>query len=437
MTREGSATSSTEARDRAVASGPAEPAGRAGADGRAGRPPRRRRWLAAAAVVVIIVAGAAVAADEGAFSKKGTPTGDTAHNGYAPSAFAVRRESLTSQSQEDATLGDAGAYTVVVPQSSSPGSSSSSSTGSGSGTFTWLPQAGQTIRQGERMYAVSGSPVVLLYGSVPAWRDLYAGLAGPDVTELNRDLVKLGYTTAAALGPRPGWDYYGAATAYGVERLQAHVGLMVTGELALGEAVVLPGPVLVTALGTTATLGAAASAGTVVATGTSVTPQVVIPLDAGSEGQVKVGDAVSVTLPDGSITAGKVTQVAKVATSSSSSSSDSGSPGSSPGGSGSGSDGSGTATVNVYVSLTHPAAARKLSQAPVTVTITQSSVSNVLVVPVDALLAQPGGRYAVELITGHGHRLVKVTPGLFDDAAGLVQVSGTLAPGQRVVVPGL
>jgi hypothetical protein len=36
------------------------------------------------------------------------------------------------------------------------------------------------------------------------------------------------------------------------------------------------------------------------------------------------------------------------------------------------------------------------------------------------------------------HRLVAVTTGLFDDAEGLVQVSGAeLRPGQRVVVPAL
>ena len=394
-----------------------------------GAHPRRRRWLAVAAVVVIIVAGVAMAADEGAFSRKGTPAAGNGNKGFATSAFTVRRESLTSQSQQDATLGDAGSYTVVVPQGSS------SSPGSGSGTFTWLPRAGQTVRQGQRIYSVSGSPVVLLYGSVPAYRDLSEGLTGADVRELNRDLVRLGYVTAAALGARSGWDYYSAETAYGVERLQTHSGLTVTGDLTLGEAVFQPGPVLVTDLGTTTTLGSAASPGTVVATGTSTTPVVTIALDAGSEGEIKKGDAVSVTLPDGSITPGKVTQISKVAGSSSSSSSGSGSAGS--GSSGSSGSGSGAATVNVLVSLVHPGVARNLNQAPVTVTITASSVTGVLVVPVDALLAQAGGGYAVEVISGRSHHLVKVTAGLFDDAAGLVQVSGNLAPGQRVVVPGI
>ena len=92
----------------------------------------------------------------------------------------------------------------------------------------------------------------------------------------------------------------------------------------------------------------------------------------------------------------------------------------------------------MLVSLTHPKAAGKLNQAPVTVTVTTGSVSDALTVPVDALLARPHGGYAVEVVSGGRHHLVTVTPGVFDDAAGLVAVSGAgLSPGQRVVVPGI
>ena len=44
--------------------------------------------------------------------------------------------------------------------------------------------------------------------------------------------------------------------------------------------------------------------------------------------------------------------------------------------------------------------------------------------------------YAVEVVEGGVHHLEAVTLGLFDDAEGLVQVSGQgVAAGQRVVVP--
>jgi hypothetical protein len=47
-----------------------------------------------------------------------------------------------------------------------------------------------------------------------------------------------------------------------------------------------------------------------------------------------------------------------------------------------------------------------------------------------------GAGYAVEVIGAGGrHHLVAVTPGVFDDAAGMVQVTGNLAPGQKVAVP--
>jgi hypothetical protein len=391
-----------------------------------GVPPRgRRRWVAIGVVVALIAAGAVAAAAAGAFSRPGSPA--TGSSVYHAGTATVTRQSLTEQTQEDATLGDAGSYSVV---NQAQGPSGGSASGSGGGTYTSLPQVGAVVRQGQVLYAVSGSPVVLLYGSTPAYRDLAEGDTGPDVTELNTDLVRLGYVSAADLGPRSSWNYYSAETAYGVELLQARLGLTETGSLDLGDAVFVPGAIEVTGYGTGTVLGGAAAAGSVVLTASSTTPVVTIDLDASLQSEVHAGQPVGITLPDGSTMPGVVSSVSNVATSSSSSSSSSGSSSSDQGSSGSG------VTITVLVSLHNPKAAGSLNQAPVDVTITTGSVTNALVVPVDALLAQSNGGYDVEVIGAHGHYLVPVTPGVFDDAAGLVQVTGSrLAAGQKVVVP--
>jgi Putative peptidoglycan binding domain len=401
---------------------------------------RRRGWVLALAVVVVAAAGLGGADAAGVF-RGPKPAAST--SAYATGTAAVTRGPLTEQTQENGTVGDSGSYTVVVPGSSG---GSGSSPGSGASTFTWLPQAGQTIRQGQEIYQVSGTPVVLLYGSVPAYRDLAEGMTGADVTELNTDLVRLGYATAAALGPRREWDYFSSETAYALGLLQAHLGLTVTGSLPLGQAVFLPGAVRVASLGSGAVPGGTATAGATVLTGSSLSPVVTVDLDASLQSEVAVGDKVSVTLPDNATTPGVISQITTASASSSSPATGSGDTGSGDTGSGdngsdSGNDGSAssasnTATITVVVSLTNPKAAGSLNQAPVEVTITTGSVSNALIVPVDALLAQPGGRYAVEVTGPRGHHLVAVTPGLFDDAAGTVQVTGKLTPSQRVVVPG-
>ncbi|MGH3158774.1 MAG: hypothetical protein ACRDNF_19680 [Streptosporangiaceae bacterium] len=401
----------------------------------AGQPRHRGRWVALV-LVVAVVAAAVVVAVTNPFKH---PAGSgTAAPVYSTGAATVKLGSLTSQTQVDATLGDAGTYSVVneaqgTSGSSSDSASSSSAAASAGGTITELPQLGQTVRQGQTLYAVSGSPVVLLYGNVPSYRDLAEGDTGSDVTELNADLVKLGYVTSAELGPRSGWDYYSAVTADGVDALQLKFGQPETGALDLGQAVFLPTSALITGYGTSIVLGASVAAGTVVLTASSTAPLVTIPLDAADQSDVKVGDHVAVTLPDGATTPGVVSLIDTAATAPSSSSSSSDSDSSS------GSDGSSSgtgATITVEVTLSHPKAGAGLNQAPVVVTITTSSASDVLIVPVDALLAQSNGGYAVEVTSGRSHHLVTVTPGLFDDAAGTVQVTGPgLTAGQRVVVP--
>jgi hypothetical protein len=140
---------------------------------------------------------------------------------------------------------------------------------------------------------------------------------------------------------------------------------------------------------------------------------VTIALDAAQQAEVKAGDRVTITLPDGQAAPGVISSVGKVAT------------------------GGSAATVTVLVTPADPAATGSLDQAPVQVSITTASVKDALVVPVDALLARASGGYTVEEVTAGGrHHLVPVSLGLFDDAAGLVQVNGPgLAAGQHVVVP--
>jgi hypothetical protein len=285
-----------------------------------------------------------------------------------------------------------------------------------SSTYTSVPVVGQIVTRGRSLYAISGEPVILLYGPVAAWRAFIPGMApGKDVAELNANLDALGY------GHGLRGSSFTDATAAAIETFQVAHGLSRTGQLLLGSVVFEPGPVRVTAV--TPTLGATVQPGPVLSI-TSTARQVTIALDAAQQSEVKVGDAVLITLPDNSTTPGKVSYVGTVATT----------PSSDQGGGG----GSSAPTIEVDVAPTHPAATGHLDQAPVNVSITTASVKNALVVPVNALLALAGGGYALEEVgAGGAHHLVAVALGLFDDQEGLVQVTGSgLTAGQRVVVPG-
>ena len=101
-----------------------------------------------------------------------------------------------------------------------------------SGTVTWLPEVGQVVEQGQVIYRVDGNPVVLLYGATPAYRTLSAGMTGADVTELNANLVALGYATAAEIPA--GTDTFTSATATALNKLQASLGMSQTGTLTRG-----------------------------------------------------------------------------------------------------------------------------------------------------------------------------------------------------------
>src|SRR5262249_49795811 len=122
---------------------------------------RLRRRVVVVTAVTLIGVGAVVAVTIGLSS--GGQSGGTLDNGAATSLATVVRRSLSSQTQSDATLGYARSYNVV---------------NQARGTVTSLPSAGRVIRQGQSLYEVDGRPIILLYGSTPAYRNLSAAING-------------------------------------------------------------------------------------------------------------------------------------------------------------------------------------------------------------------------------------------------------------------
>ena len=384
---------------------------------------RRKGWLLAGAVVL-----AAMTAIGGVLVMSvGRQQAQTAHQ-LATSSALVQKRTLSAVVSEGGTLtyrarSDGSPYSVINQTQ---------------GTYTQLPELGRVISPGHALYRVNDRPVVLLRGSTPAYRALAAGVTGPDVAQLNSNLVALGYATSAQLHPRS--SVFGAATTTAVDKLQAALGMARSGSLALGQVVFEPTAVRVTSV--SAQLGGRAQSGEAAMQATSTTRQVQIALAASQQTEVAVGNKVTVTLPNDKATRGVVSSVATVASCPSSSgaggpsfSSSVAPPGKDPCSAGGG--GSSAPTIAVDVTFSDPAATGRWDQAPVQVGITTATVRDALTVPVAALLAQSGGGYAVELVGApNRNHLVPVSLGLFDDAEGLVQVTGSaLAAGQKVVVP--
>ncbi|MDN3352841.1 peptidoglycan-binding protein [Actinomadura sp. DC4] len=362
---------------------------------------RRRRFALGGAAALVVAGGGVVLAVTGVSGDDGKAA-TTA--GAGTSLAAVQEGPLSSQVSQSGTLSysagaDGSPYSVV---------------NRASGTYTWVPAAGTQIDCGETLYKVDQKPVILICGGTPAYRDLAVSDRGKDVRALNKTLVNEGYAGKSELDP--GSDYFGWETAEGLEKLQDKRGADVTGRLDLGRAVFLPGPLRIGKV--MVENGTGAGSGRPIMEASSDRREVTVKLDASQQSEVRKGDRAQITLPDNRITSGVVRRIGTVVTSSRK-------------------DASESATLPVYVTLEHPKDAGTLEQAPVQVQITTDGVEHALIVPVTALIGQAGGGYAVEVAAGAGGRtrIVPVTPGLFDDANGRVQVSGALTAGDRVVVP--
>lgn len=376
-----------------------------------GRPGHRAGWLIPAGAVLVTAAAG--------FTFRGfwpmTPSSAAAPAVPVSTAHVVRTD-VAERQVVPGTLGYQGMFSVPneLP----------------AGIITWLPAAGQVIRRGQALYRIDGQSVTLLYGSVPAWRPFQPGMTGgADVRELNENLIALGFDPDRQIPDRQmaGADQFGWATAAAIELWQRAHGMPETGSIPLGEVAFLPGPLLVST--ESASTAGPAATGTAVLGGTSTTPSVQVSLTPGGPA-ARAGDSVLVTLPDGTTTVpGTVTSVGRVATVSAPSTAAAQASGSSQS-----AGGTQAPQIPVTIGLGRRSIDAGLDQAPVQVTITEAEDHGVLAVPVTALLAQPGGSYAVRS-AGNPSRLIPVTTHLFDDAAGLVEVTGPgLAAGLAIEV---
>jgi peptidoglycan hydrolase-like protein with peptidoglycan-binding domain len=361
----------------------------------------RKTWeLAGAAVLVALTATGAVAVMSG--GKQATSVAQE------PPANTVKVEKgeLSSMVSLDGTLtyrarSDGSPYSVI---------------NQARGTYTKLPDGGDKVDCGDVLYRVEDDPVLLLCGTVPAYRDLDIGDKGNDVRQLNRNLHRLGYDADADIDPDD--NDFTWQTEEALKKLQHDKGFEETGALDIDDAVFLPKSARIAKV--TGELGGSAQPGAQVAQATSDTLEVQVDLEASQQGEVKKGDLAQITLPGNSSVRGKVDRLGRVARTAGQD------------------DDAGTATIPAYISLDKPKQARGLDKAPVQLEITTKGVESALRVPVTALVGKSGGGFAVELVRDGGEReLVAVKLGLFDTAAGRVQVEGNLHEGDQVVVPSL
>jgi peptidoglycan hydrolase-like protein with peptidoglycan-binding domain len=362
---------------------------------RAGRMRRRlaaaggRRAALAAATAALLAAAALSSLLGGSSGATGTGTA-TADSG---STGTIERRNLTERLTASGTIGYAGETTVLARLS---------------GTVTALPAIGEVVRRGQPLYGLAGEPVVLMYGAVPAYRALAEGVGeGKDVEQLERNLAALGY--------EPGTvdEAFTASTAAAVAAWQEGLGLEASGEVELGRVAFLPGPQRTTKL--EATLGEALDGGnggaeseppSIPVLRTSSTRRIVtVSLSPDQQSIAHRGQVVEVVLPGGAEVPGRVRRLTAVESS------------------GEAVDGEETeAALEATVSVAGKRRIPALDGAAVSVLFTERVRKHVLSVPLTALLAIGGERFAVVVEEGEARRRIVVTPGLA--AEGFVEVEG-------------
>jgi peptidoglycan hydrolase-like protein with peptidoglycan-binding domain len=273
------------------------------------------------------------------------------------------------------------------------------------GVVTWLPEPGATVNRGETLLRVDDRPVVLLYGALPMYRPLAAGVVGTDVHQFERNLWALGYRDLVVD------DTFSDATAAAVKRWQHKLKVPETGTVDRASVIYAPGPVRIAQR--LVRIGASATADVLTYTGGGRVVTVVT--DRSKAAWAKPGVPVDLSVDGGAPVAGSVTAVGDAPTGET--------PGPDAG-----------PTVTITIGYADQAALGTGAGAPVSVRYVRQERKDVLTVPVNALLALAEGGYGVEVVADGRSRIIAVEVGLF--AGGRVEVSGAgLVEGALVGVP--
>ena len=351
-----------------------------------------RKAFASVALITLAVAGLVVVG----FRANAANSPAAASGSAVPTSLvAVTKRDLTDRLDVKGTLGYGA--TTVVPNHLG-------------GTVTAVG-APSPESASVRDHLIGGNHrLMLMFGAIPAYRDFSLGMSdGPDVVELEQNLLALGYGNSSNLTASGHFDSFDVAA---IKRWQKAVGLAQDGLIPLGRVVFEPGAVRINAK--KVDVGASVGPAQDVMEVSSIQHMVTIDLDARRQNLAVAGASVTVALPSGQVVPGKISGVGKVATAPSS--------------------GSGPATIKVYVTLDDTKAGGDVDQAPVTVGLASQTKKAVLVVPINALLVLSGGGYGVEVDHNSVRQKVPVTTGLF--AEGMVEISGQgISEGTMVVVP--
>lgn len=277
------------------------------------------------------------------------------------------------------------------------------------GTLTGTPPAGSNVEHGGVLFSVDNQGVYLFNGTLPAWRPFESGMSkGPDIKQLEDNLKTAGYFEATP-DEKFTWD-----TVEAIYDWQKATGQTETGRIDLGRLVFAPSSVRIADV--LATIGDRVGPGVPVLKLSALEQEVTADLKLADQKLAVIDAVVDVQLPGGVTTTGKVTGVGQPTERET--------------------NGSTTVVIPVTIKLDNPADAQGIQKANVTVNVPSETREGVLSVPLEALIALPGGDFGVEVVDSEGATTqVPVTTGLF--AGGRVEISGEkIEAGIDVVVPG-